>query len=60
MTPIELSNLFKSKQKHIREEIAYIQTMACAQSYNELRVHIDLTAREYQLEINDLYERAKN
>lgn len=34
--------------------------MVCAQSYNELRVHIDLTGREYQVEINELYDRAKN
>ena len=60
MTPVELSNLFKCKQKSFRQEISYIQTMACAESYNELRVHIDLTTREYQLEINELYERAKN
>jgi LPS O-antigen subunit length determinant protein (WzzB/FepE family) len=60
MTPVELSNLFKCKQKSVRQEILYIQTMTCAESYNELRVHIDLTTREYQLEINELYERAKN
>ncbi len=55
MTPVELSNLFKCKQKSVRQDILYIQTMACAESFNELRVHIDLTTREYQLEINDLY-----
>ena len=30
MTPIMLNNLFKSKQKHLRHDIKYIQTMACS------------------------------
>lgn len=42
MTPIELTNLFKSKQKQIRQEIIYLSTMVSSANYNEIRIGINL------------------
>jgi CRISPR/Cas system-associated exonuclease Cas4 (RecB family) len=60
MTPVELSNLFKCKQKAIRESVLLVETMVCASSFQEIRVKIDLTERQYVLGLDELYERAKN
>ena len=46
MTPVELSNLFKSKQRKIRQEIMYITTMVCSENYNEIRININLASLE--------------
>lgn len=56
MTPIELTNLFKSKQKMLRHEIAYISTMVCSTNYSEIRIGVDLG----KLDGTALLERAKN
>ena len=56
MTPIELTNLFKSKQKQLRQDIIYISTMVCSSNYNEIRISVNLDS----LEGSSLLERAKN
>ena len=42
MTPIELNNLFKSKQKGFRFDIENITTMVCNSNYNEIRIQVNL------------------
>ena len=42
ITPAQLNNLFKSKQRSVRNEITNITTMVCSSNYNEIRVPIDL------------------
>lgn len=56
MTPVELSNLFKSKQRKLRQEIMYITTMVCSSNYNEIRINVKLSG----LEGSKLFDRAKN
>lgn len=56
MTPVELSNLFKSKQRQLRQEIIYISTIVSSSNYNEIRIPIKLG----ELERTKLFERAKN
>lgn len=40
MSLLELSNLFKSKQRQMRNDILNISTMVNAKEHNEIRIHI--------------------
>lgn len=55
MSLLELNSLFKSKQRHFRNEILNISTLVNAKDHNEIRVHIDL---EHEIK-RSLFERAK-
>lgn len=56
MTPIELTNLFKSKQRQVRQDIIYLSTMVCSSNYNEIRVTLNLD----ELQGTRIFDRAKN
>lgn len=51
----ELNSLFKSKQRHLREEVSTISTLVNTSSHNEIRVRIDLRSESIRV----LLERAK-
>lgn len=55
MTLEELNSLFKSKQRHLREEVSTISTLVNTSYHNEIRVRVDLRSEE----IRSLLERAK-
>jgi hypothetical protein len=56
MTPIELTNLFKSKQRQLRQDIIYLSTMVCSSNYNEIRITVNID----KLKGSKILERAKN
>jgi hypothetical protein len=50
-----LNSLFKSKQRHLREEVSTISTLVNTSDHNEIRVRVDLRSEE----VRALLERAK-
>lgn len=56
MTPIELTNLFKSKQRQFRQDVMYLSTMVASNNYSEIRININMK----KLEGTGILERAKN
>lgn len=55
MNMIELTNLFKSKQRQTRKELSALITMVNAKDHNEIRVPVEINPNLH----TPLYERAK-
>jgi hypothetical protein len=37
-----MEGLFKSRQKHMRNGLLYVQTLVCSKDFNETRININL------------------
>lgn len=45
LTLAQMEGLFKSRQKHMRNGLMYVQTLVCSKSFIETRINVNL--KEY-------------